>query len=139
MDASFEAIIKDGNLTMTNPRGWKDYIRGKSNGRYNVVIKKYQKPRSSQQNRYMHLALKLLADELGYEAEEMKDLMKSMFLVKPITIISHKTGKPKTFATIGHTSRLTTMELEEFMRKVRGFGDEMGIYIPLPEEVDLDE
>lgn len=102
-------------------------------GTYQLKIEKLRKDRSNEQNRYMHgVVLKMILDEMGEESTEeemvkLKNLMKSLFLRKQI----------HGFDTFGDTSDLSTVEMEEFLEKVRRWASAtLNLYIPLPNEID---
>lgn len=75
--------------------------------------------RSLPQNSYMHFCFQLISDHTGYTPEEAKGICKFMFGIK-------------------RTSELSTIELEEFLSKVRAWASmELGCYLPLPNEASF--
>lgn len=95
-----------------------------------VTLKQYRRTRSNQQNRYAHgVVFKLIADATGYTVDEAKEAMKWQFLREEHDILP---------PTVRSTSSLNTMEMEEFIESCRRWAsDFLGLYIPLPNEVDL--
>jgi len=102
-------------------------------GKNRVEIKKYRKPRSSQENKYYwSVIVGTLAAEFGYTTQEMHFELKRMFLSyqKP----NIKTGELTTF--IRSTTDLDTMEAEAYYEQIRIWAlSEYTIYLPLPNEI----
>jgi len=88
-----------------------------------------RKNRSLNQNAYFHgVILPLISDHTGYEPEEVKDILKQMFLLID-------DGKyPRT----RHTSDLDTAEMAHFIdRCIRWAATELNVVIPDPEQVGV--
>jgi len=102
-------------------------------GKNVIQIKKWRKPRSSQENRYYwKIIVGTLAMEFGYTEQEMHFELKRMFLSyqKP----NIKTGELTTF--IRSTTDLDTMEAEAYYEQIRIWAlSEYTIYLPLPNEI----
>ena len=102
-------------------------------GKNQVEIKKYRKPRSTQENKYYwKVIVGTLAAEFGYTAQEMHYELKRLFLSyqKP----NIKTGELMTF--MRSTTDLDTMEAEVFYEQIRVWAlADFSIYLPLPNEV----
>lgn len=87
--------------------------------------------RSNKMNRYLHLAIGILANELGYDANEMKDVLKYHFgLYKKI--VNKQTGEE--IISYAETSAMTSGECSQFIEQIVRFGAEQGISILTPEE-----
>lgn len=94
-----------------------------------ITVSESGKPRSPNQNAYYHgVVVRMLADELGYDPEEMHGILKWKFL-------------PRQFVAFGgeqmevtkSTTKLTTGEFEEYLERIRVFAaTELAIRIPLP-------
>lgn len=91
--------------------------------------------RTNPQNRYFHgVVLPILSGHTGYSTEEMKIILKSMFL-RDISQIKLKDGSIKEVSIVKETSQLKTDEFEKFMDDIRIWGSsELGCYIPEPNE-----
>lgn len=102
-------------------------------GKNVIQIKKYRKPRSTQENKYYwKVIVGTLAAEFGYTAQEMHYELKRLFLSyqKP----NIKTGELMTF--MRSTTDLDTMEAEVFYEQIRVWAlADFSIYLPLPNEV----
>lgn len=98
-------------------------------GEYVLTIKKRSKPRSLNENSYYHgVIVKMIAEYCGYTPEEAHDALKWEFLRKDGVI-----------PTIRSTTDLSTIEFEEYCSKIRMWASkELGVYIPSPNEPDLD-
>ena len=90
-----------------------------------MKVTKKKKDRSNKQNRYYRgVVVKMLSDQLGYEAEEIHSILGQMFLL---------VDGPYPF--VRSTKDLTTVEMEEFLARVRRWASvEHGMYIPNPNE-----
>lgn len=97
------------------------------------VIFKEKLPRSNPQNSYFHgPVVGILSRHLGYTEEEMKDILKGLFLSEEIEIDT-KDGKIP-ITVVKSTASLKTDEFAEFIDKcVRWASFEHGCYIPPPE------
>jgi len=102
-------------------------------GRHAVGIKKDRKTRSLAENRYYWgIILTYIADETGYSKEEAHQIFGRMFLR-----YDKQMPDGTTEAFVRSTTSLNTMELEEYLEKIRIFAlSELGTYIPLPNEIN---
>ena len=82
--------------------------------------------RSQQQNRYYWgVVCKILGDEIGYEPEEIHQLLGRQFLLY----------RKNETQFVKSTTRLNTREFEEYMEQCRRFASmELNIWIPQPNE-----
>ena len=96
--------------------------------RVTVDIKKWYHKRSDNQNKYYWgVVIPYLCGHTGYESEEMHDVLRVKFLTEE----SLTNVPPK----IGRTSKLSTMEMEDYLDKIRRWADiDLQLYIPLPNE-----
>lgn len=97
-----------------------------------IKFKKIRPFRTIQQNKYLHgVVFKRIADYTGHSMEKIKIAMKAKFLSKKIM----KGRLGKTLDIIGNTSDLNTVELAEFIDRIRKWAwDFAEIRIPLPED-----
>lgn len=121
---------------ITNKQVIRKAFEALNDGRYLVSIES-NKNRSGQQNRYYFgCVLPLIKDgliDVGYREistnEETHDLMKYMFLKKQIT--NEETGE--VIETIGSTTKLSTIEFNDYIDRIAQFAAEMlGVVIPPP-------
>lgn len=99
---------------------------------YWIELKIDRDKRSNRQNRYFHgVVLPLLSEHTGFTTDEIKSLLKGMFL----TYYKDLPNGLSVELTKG-TAELDTKEFEEFMDKVRMFSaQELDVQVPLPNEV----
>lgn len=128
----FRITIKNGQVKVQNQEKRMHFIRSLADGEYEEIIRKPRKPRSNEQNRYLHgVIFKMIADEVGDSLDEVKSAMKNKFL---------KYQTSGGLEAIRDTSDLSTVELEDFNEKCRRWAAEfLHIYIPNPNEIDISE
>lgn len=122
--------VKDGSLQLNVRKQIANDIKYFEGKRVEIRIEKLRSKRSSAQNRLFHMYVGIIAKELGYEFEEMKDILKYKFLLKEK--VDEKTGE--VFKYLGHTSRLSKSEFADLVTGVIQFAAEYGITLPLPGE-----
>lgn len=99
------------------------------NGRYKVTIERYTEPRSLSQNALMWLWFTCIEQETGTNKQDIHDYYCNMFLRRT----AYFKGKAKVIA--GSTSKLNTLQMTDFLNKVKAdAASEFGIYLPLPED-----
>lgn len=127
MQKRFKAKLIDGKLSFYNPKELQNALFALKQGDIAVSVSKWTKPRSTLQNRYYWgVIVELLSDYFGYTPEEMHEALKYQFLLD-------YTGK---LPRAKSTTELTTVEMEEFLSKVRTWASlEYSLYIPDPNEV----
>lgn len=92
------------------------------------------KDRSQNQNRYYWgCVVQILSEELGYERDEVHEMLKYKFLTSKLPVETSKTRINLGF--VKSTTELDTKEFEEFLSSVRVWASrELGIYIQEPNE-----
>lgn len=92
--------------------------------------------RSNQQNRYFHgVVVPIIAEHLGYDEAETKEILKYKFL-KEVRFINTNEGI-EAIDFIRSTASLTTIEFEIFNKRIRMWAaDYLSVVVPLPNEVD---
>lgn len=131
-------IIHRGKITnqkvvLNNEIRYLENLKGLEGKEIELTIKEYKKDRSIFQNRYYwSVVLKILADYSGNTGEEMHEVMKQKFLGQK----GIKFESEVYFASLT-TTTLNTKEFEEYLEKIRRWAlEELGVMIPLPNEVD---
>lgn len=124
----FYGTALNGKLKIEDKEGFNTYLAS-LNGDVQILVEKRRKQRSlNQNNYYWGVVIPMLADQFGYESEEMHEALKYMFLKK---------GKVE-LPTVRSTSSLTTVEFEDYMTRVRRWAlQEQQILIPEPNEPDF--
>jgi len=92
-----------------------------------ITLSKARKDRTDNQNNYYWgVPIKMIADTLGYEKDEVHDALKAKFLAREGVL-------PR----IPSTTTLTTVEFNEYLERIGQWAAEfLGIVIPDPNEVD---
>jgi len=121
--------VSGGKFLPDNPETFKRVFYKYEGKRIIVKISRFKKSRSNNQNKYMWGAVyDIISDHTGYTTEEVHDAMKLLFLRV------HRDGLPD---TVKSTSNLNTAEMEDYLENIRRWASvEMGLYIPLPREVE---
>ena len=123
----FYGTIEKDTFKLDNQDRFKKYL-STLKGRVQLTVRPAKKKRSSQQNRYYHgVVVKILAEELGYEYEEMHQALKFKFLK-----INHPT-----LPTTRSTAKLSTVEFMDYIDQIVRFASqELNIIIPDPDQID---
>lgn len=123
--ANFVGEIQGGRVLWSDPEGVKAFVAGLENERVSISIEKWRPGRSAAQQRYYRgVVVKILADELGWEPEEMHEHLRQRFL------LVEKDGR--TFAR--STASLNTADFGAFVdRVIRWAAIDLHIVIPDPE------
>lgn len=87
--------------------------------------------RTVQQNRYLHKAISIIAEHIGYELEDMKILL-LMHLKHTKTTLNKLTGEE--VVTPASTHNLSKSDFSNLTERIIRFGAEYGINIQTPEE-----
>ena len=100
-----------------------------------VVIRQPKSLRSLQQNRYYWgVIVEILSQHTGYEPEEVHEMLKSKFLLRFARI--NEENIPYTLST----TKLSTKEFKEYIEKIQMWAaEELGIILPDPQEIDIEE
>ena len=94
----------------------------------------FTQTRTTPENRYFHgVVLQMLSDHTGHSIDEMRDLVKSMFLKDTINL--ERDGKVFECSIVRGSSGLTTVEFERFMEDIRRWAATyLKLSIPEPKE-----
>lgn len=106
-----------------------------------VTIENYKRTRSLGQNNLLHKYLTKMGEEIGYDLNEMKDLMKLKFgVMEPVVdkngneVYDPETGELQEKQK--STADYKTDEMTVFIDKIRQFSHEvLGCYLPTVEEM----
>lgn len=102
----------------------------KDGTKVDITIKKHKSARSNAQNRYYwKVVVGILADEFGYESDEMHMVLREKFLR------IHDDKHPD-FVIAKSTTKLSTVEFIEYIEKIQRWASiEHSIFIPDPEKI----
>ena len=100
-----------------------------TNGRYRVCIERYHEQRTLPQNALMWLWFTCIERETGTDKLDVHDYYCNRFLRRTAFI------KGREMTVAGSTSKLNTVQMTDFLRKVQAdAAAELGITLPLPED-----
>jgi len=103
-------------------------LKNLKDGDYVITVKKQKKPRSLNQNSYYRgVIVPLIADWMGDDNDSAHEALKFHFLRKEGKLPSSRS-----------TTDLSTVEFEDYCSRIRMEASKWGIYIPAPNEPDLD-
>lgn len=124
----FTGSVDNGGLKFDRRSSVDEYIGTLIGQRVEVIIRKPRTKRSDVQNSYYWgVVIELLSKELGYDKDEMHEILKYKFLQ------SNAMGMPY----VKSTTKLSTGEFEEYLEKIRRWAAEfLNINIPLPNECE---
>lgn len=110
----------------------KGYLLSRKPGAYQISVSIIRNNRSDLQNKYYWgCVLPMIAQEAGYDDDEMHEVLLAQFSPK-LTIRSTK-DKRKRRTVPKRSSKMTTAEFSEYVEKVRRFAATFyGINIPDP-------
>lgn len=130
MNPIFLGTIKQGKLLLNTQDQFDKYLLTLEGQEIQVVVGKVKKQRSSQENKYYWaVPIKLLSEATGYTDEEMHDALRMLFLK----------DMSKKIPTLRSTASLTTVEMEEYLSKIRVWASQvLNCYVPEPNEVSID-
>lgn len=133
------AIVKDGKVTPDNPEYFKGMFKQFNGKHITVTVGRYRKPRSNEENNYYFgVVVKMIADDIGEESENVHESLKSLFLTD-IRYIKVR-GKLVKITKVKSTTDLSTLEMEDYLERIRRWASELlGIVIPLPEQTIIDD
>ena len=122
----FTGMVDNGGLRFDMKSVVDNYMCTLIGQRVEVIIRKPKTKRSDLQNNYYWgVVIELLSKELGYDKDEMHEILKYKFLQ------SNAMGMPY----IKSTTKLSTGEFEEYLSKIKRWAAEfLHIVIPDPNE-----
>ena len=127
----FYGRVKHGKVNFRLPMEWAKHVRTHEGLEVEVTLRKIRTQRSLKQNRaYFGLIVSAIADHCGYTKDEAHEALAFKFL---------RLGEPDALLpTRRSTADLTTKEFTDYQEQVKRFAaEELGLFIPDPEQVDL--
>lgn len=124
-------IDKSGKVMFDRPLDWARYCQTLKGQFCEVVLRKRRTQRSLKQNRaYFGLIVQSVAEFCGYSVDEAHEALAFKFL---------RIGEPDALLpTRRSTTSLSTTEFEAYSAQCKQFAaEELGIYVPDPNEVEL--
>lgn len=117
-------FIKTDNVVAEDLSRWlQSAISELPDGKFIIDIQEAKKKRSNDQNRLFHWWCRILADDTGASMVDVKDYLKTKFLMRPNPIGSG--------FIVGSTSTLNKADFATFLENVHAEAStEFGIYLP---------
>lgn len=136
MKLEYYSDVKEGKLQKNISQKIANELKHFEGKRVEIRIEKLKSTRSMQQNRYWWLAVTILANELGYDKNEMHEICKMKFL--KLEKVCKITGE--IFEYVGSTTKLSKSEFADMVNDfVRWAADTFNVIIPLPnEQLDIE-
>lgn len=126
-------FIKTDNVVAEDLSRWlQSAISELPDGKFIIDIQEAKKKRSNDQNRLFHWWCRILADDTGASMVDVKDYLKTKFLMRPNPIGSG--------FIVGSTSTLNKADFATFLENVHAEAStEFGIYLPTEADRAYDE
>lgn len=123
----FLAEIKNRVLTIYDQEGYTQYLNT-LDGRIQIDIRQIGNERTSQQNNYYHLYLRIIADETGEDIDSLHELFKKKFLSPTFkTVMGEEITIPPS------TTKLTKKEFSDYITQIQALtqvpSPDMGLYL----------
>lgn len=127
----FTNINNDGAMQRNTALQIKNDVKHFIGKRIHITIEKLKSTRSIQQNRLWWLYVGIISKELGYDKDEMHEILKFKFLKKEK--VDPVSGE--VFEYIGSTAKLGKMEFSDMVSDlIRWAAQTFDITLPLPGE-----
>lgn len=126
-------FIKSDNIVTEDLSRWlHSAISELPDGKYIVDIQEAKTKRSNDQNRLFHWWCRIIADDTGSTMVDVKDYLKTKFLMRPNPLGSG--------FIVGSTSTLKKADFATFLNNVHAEAStEFGIYLPTEADRAYDE
>jgi len=131
MNAVFTGRVEKGKLILNDPDKMRRVLATLEGCEVEVPApRKKRKKRSLNQNSYYRgVVIKMLAEFLGYDEDDMHHMMRAKFL---------SFTDDKGIEASRSTTTLSTVEMEEYLERIRQWAESfLHFRIALPNEVDV--
>lgn len=129
MRLQYFSDVKDGKLQKNVSMMIAEEIKHFEGKRIQITIQRHSSKRSLAQNNLFHLYIGIMAKELGYELEDMKEIIKFKFLLAEKA--SERTGEIMQY--IRQTRGLTKLEFIDLIDGLIRFASTLQIVLPDPQ------
>lgn len=120
---------EQGGMRAEDAPALRRHLQRKAGKRLAMTLKEYREQRTSPQSRYYYgVVVALMADELGYERDEMHEALAFKFL--------SISGPDDPLPRRRSTADLDTGEMTTYIEQCRRLAAELGIYVPDPNEAE---
>jgi len=135
MKKRWKAHKEQGRLIVDDADGYSGYLQTLPDKDLAVTVERWRKKTSSPQLAYYYGAIvRPLCEFTGFALDEMDITLKNMFLSEYVEVNNWTIRKP-----ISKTA-VSTARFEQFLEDCRQWAaSKLDVYLPLPNEVDLEE
>jgi hypothetical protein len=131
MTLTYYSDVKNGRLQKNVSEIIAKELRQFEGKRIELSIKKLKSKRSGQQNKLWWVYVTIIASELGYDKNEMHEILKFKFLKKEK--VNEKTGEILEY--IGSTTKLNKSDFADMISDlIRWAAETFDIVLPAPNE-----
>lgn len=124
-------VTEDGKLVLSSPLAFRQHLAKLSGKSVEVTVRRFRSKRSNEANRYYWgVVVPLLAEEFGYEKEEMHEVLAMHFLRIDNCPV---TGAPRRQRTPDCDTSQFALYVDACIR----LGAEHGVYVPQPQEIEI--
>ena len=121
----FFKVDERQTLIWKNLESVKNFMRSLPTGKYMIKISEYVDERTIDQNKFYWKLLEIIANEIGYEPEEMHEVYKYKFLQKTFT-----DSNGNLIRGVSSTTKLNVKEFTEYIDKIRRHAETLNISMP---------
>lgn len=125
----FFKVDERGTTLWKNKKQLEDFISNLPVGKYFIKISPHFEKRSIAQNKFYWKLIEIIANEIGYEVEEMHDVFKYKFLQK-----TFEDNNGNLVRGIGSTRKLNVTEFKKYIDKIINYS-EQELEINLPKNI----
>ncbi len=123
--------VTDSNLSQTVFNSLMEGLKLFEGKRIKITVTDFKEKRTVRQNRLFWMYVTIIADELGYDKEEMAEIIKFKFLLTEKVI--EETGEVMQY--VESTTKLNKDHFRVFIDKIiRWSAEQFNIVLPLPED-----
>ena len=98
-------------------------------------VRKDKRNRSTVQNAYYWFLLTMIETDTGNDKDDLHAYFKEKYLRSQLILKAEKMANVKLMDYTRSTTKLTTLEMEDYLEKIRVFASrELGCFLPLPGE-----
>lgn len=133
----FTATKVGRTLKAHDRKAFEDYLASLPDGPVTIAVKRKGRRRSTDQNEWIWRALRIMAEDAGYEPHEVEDLHYDLLVHRfgAVEVASRVDGVIRTVPA-KTTRHMTTVEFSEYMEWLSRFAAKTyGCVIPLPSEM----
>lgn len=127
----FFSTIKEGKLQSNVSQQIKDFLPSLETKRVVIKIEKVKSNRSDQQNKLYWVYNSILSKEIGYDKNELHEIIKYKFLTKEK--VDENTGEVYNY--VGSTAKLNKSDFADFVSELQRWSVvTFNCYLPSPNE-----